>query len=48
MFAWGGGGGVSSPQSKSSGGGGYSEGTLAVTASQVLYVGVAEGGKGTP
>ncbi len=44
---WGAGGGVSN-NSQNGGGGGYVEGTLAVTASQVLDISVAEGGEGEP
>ena len=46
-FIWGAGGGVggpASPYNPTGGGGGYTEGTLAVTASQVLNIGVGEGG----
>ena len=40
---WGGGGGARSPNA-ASGSGGYARGTIAVTASQTLFVGIAEGG----
>ena len=48
IFLWGAGGGVE--QSGPSGGGGFTEGTLAVTGSQVLEIVVGEGGlnSGTP
>ena len=44
---WGGGGGTSSPNSRS-GYGGYARGTIAVTATQSIHVGVGEGGGTTP
>ena len=42
---WGAGGGGSQDESNGGGGGGYAEGTLAVTAGQVLYVNAGQGGK---
>jgi len=44
--AWGAGGGAGAA-GKGGGGGGYAEGTLAVTATQVLYVNAGEGGLGS-
>ncbi len=44
--AWGAGGGAGAA-GKGGAGGGYAEGTLAVTASQVLYVNAGEGGMGS-
>lgn len=41
---WGAGGGSTNRPCNSGGGGGYAEGTLAVTASQVLYVSAGQGG----
>ena len=43
IAAWGGGAGSGMDTGGAGGGGGYSEGTLAVTQGQVLYVGVGEG-----
>ena len=47
---WGAGGGAGYPTAPASrsGGGGYSEGTLAVTGSQTIYVSAGEGGKQGP
>ena len=42
---WGAGGGGSQDEGNGGGGGGYAEGTLAVTAGQVLYVNAGQGGK---
>ena len=44
MQVWGAAGGTTNKPCSSGGGGGYAEGTLAVTASQVLYISAGEGG----
>ena len=46
LFAWGAAGGNGTSTSGAVGGGGYTEGTLAVTGSQVLHAAVGEGGRG--
>ena len=45
MQVWGAGGGSAAPSPGHGGGGGYAEGTLAVTASQVLHVFAGEGAR---
>ena len=46
LFAFGASGGNGTPTAGATGGGGFTTGNLAVTSSQVLHIGVGEGGRG--